>query len=111
MTFLLVFDASKLNFTISKNFLFFLVLKIFYKKINSTPCFSFTFISFIQCADPISKNFFLKFDLLIFNFLLKEGKYAPSRPRLIARFILFDKKNFLPSFLQVFLMFKIIFLL
>ncbi len=42
-----------------------------------------------------------------FKFLLKEGKYTPSRPNFLAKLILFDKNNLNPFFLQNFFIFNI----
>ncbi len=59
------------------------------------------------CADPTSSKFFLNEKFKCCSEVLNDGIYAPSKSKLIASFILFDKKNFCPFFLQKFLIFKI----
>jgi len=98
ITLTFVFAASRLNLIGPKNFLFLLILNMGDKKINFTPCCSLILISFIECAEPIMINFFLKLFLLKFKLLLKDGKYAPSKSSFFANFKLLDKKNFLPCF-------------
>ena len=48
-------------------------------------------------------KFFLRLFLLKFIFLLNDGKYTPSKLSFNANLKLLDKKNFLPYFLQIFL--------
>ena len=61
------------------------------KNINSTPCFSFIFISFIEWAEPIIENFFFTLIWVRFSLVLNDGKYTPSKSRFLANFKLFDK--------------------
>ena len=57
---ILVTLNSKLNLIIPNDFLYLLLLKMGEMNNNSIPCFSFILISFILCADPITKKpFFL----------------------------------------------------
>ena len=62
------------------------------------------------CADPTSSNFFLNEKFKCPRELLNDGIYAPSKSKLIASFMSFDKKNLCPFFLHKLLIFKITFL-
>ena len=52
----LVIFESKLNLIIPNDFLFLLLLKTGEMNNKSIPCFSLILISFILCADPITKK-------------------------------------------------------